>query len=184
MGNCETFDYYYGLEPEQFKFYQIPKALVEDARFQQLSDRAKILYSILRDRMSLSRSNGWIDAENRVYINFSVADIMSALNCSRASALKAVQELDVKTGIGLIEKKRVGQGNPNVIYVKNFNKVLSDIAEKKDDSTKKSEKIEQEYVDKSLANIDEYSEVYNLDLNRRSLTTLRNISLKNTRMLR
>ena len=31
-----------------------------------------------------------------------------------------LKELDVKTGIGLIEKKRLGLGKPNVIYVKNF----------------------------------------------------------------
>ena len=35
-------------------------------------------------------------------------------------AVKLVKELDSNNGIGLIEKKRLGLGKPNVIYVKNF----------------------------------------------------------------
>ena len=31
-----------------------------------------------------------------------------------------MKELDTESGIGLIEKKRLGMGKPNVIYVKNF----------------------------------------------------------------
>ena len=31
-----------------------------------------------------------------------------------------MKELDTEHGIGLIEKKRLGLGRPNVIYVKNF----------------------------------------------------------------
>ena len=31
-----------------------------------------------------------------------------------------MKELDSEKGIGLIEKKRLGLGRPNVIYVKNF----------------------------------------------------------------
>lgn len=34
--------------------------------------------------------------------------------------MRLLKELDVKSGIGLIEKKRLGLGKPNVIYVKNF----------------------------------------------------------------
>ena len=34
--------------------------------------------------------------------------------------MRLLKELDVKIGIGLIEKKRLGLGKPNVIYVKNF----------------------------------------------------------------
>ena len=35
-------------------------------------------------------------------------------------AVKLMKELDAEKGIGLIEKKRLGLGKPNVIYVKNF----------------------------------------------------------------
>lgn len=34
--------------------------------------------------------------------------------------MKTLQELDIITGIGLIERKKQGQGRPTIIYVKNF----------------------------------------------------------------
>lgn len=114
------FDYYYGLESEQYNFFRIPKLLFIDKRFQHISSDAKILYGIMLDRMNLSRRNKWIDKENRVYIIFSVNEIMETLNCAEQKAVKLLAELDSKKGIGLIEKKRQGQGKPSLIYVKNF----------------------------------------------------------------
>ena len=40
--------------------------------------------------------------------------------CKTQKAVKLMKELDADGGIGLIEKKRLGLGKPNVIYVKNF----------------------------------------------------------------
>lgn len=40
------------------------------------------------------------------------------MNCGTQKAVKLVKELDSSNGIGLIEKKRLGLGKPNVIYVK------------------------------------------------------------------
>ncbi len=118
--NQMQFDYYYGLEGEQFTFVKIPKMLLTDAAFQQLSDRAKILYGVMLDRMSLSRSKEWVDKQNRVYILFSIKSVCKALNCSKPSACKAMAELDTETGIGLVERRKRGQGKPDIIYVKNF----------------------------------------------------------------
>lgn len=113
-------DYYYGNESEQFTFFRIPKVLFTDDRFKKLSAEAKVLYGLLLDRMGLSRSNGWLDKENRVYIIFTVEEIQENLNCSKQKAVNMMAELDDKKGIGLIEKKRQGLGKPNIIYVKNF----------------------------------------------------------------
>lgn len=118
--NQMQFDYYYGLEGEQFQFIRIPKLLVQDKVFQGLSDRAKILYGIMLDRMSNSRKHGWLDKQNRVYILFSIKSISEALNCSQPTACKAMAELDSEHGIGLIERRKRGQGKPDIIYVKNF----------------------------------------------------------------
>ena len=79
-----------------------------------------MLYGLMLDRMSLSAKNGWIDAESRVYIYFSIEDTMDLLRIGRNKAVKIMSELDEKTGIGLIERKRQGQGKPALIYVKNF----------------------------------------------------------------
>lgn len=122
------FNYFYGLDAEQFNFFRIPKKLILDPKFRGLSNDAKILYSIMLDRMTLSARNGWVDDENRVYIIFTVKDVTEELGCSERKAIMLMGELDTKKGIGLIEKKRQGLGRPNLLYVKNFNDGLQEVS--------------------------------------------------------
>lgn len=112
------YEYFYGAQAEQFSFYRIPKALFTEPNFRELSTDAKVLYGILLDRMSLSLKNQWLDAQNKVYIIFTVEEIMDALNCANQKATRLMVELEKQAG--LIERKRQGLGRPNLIYVKNF----------------------------------------------------------------
>ena len=112
-------DYYYGNEAEQYSFYRIPKALLTDPRYKSVSIEAKVLYGLLLDRMGLSVKNGWMDSDKRVYIYFTQEDAMDLMSCGKDKATKLFRELD-KDGIGLIERKKQGQGRPTRIYVKNF----------------------------------------------------------------
>ena len=114
------FNYYYGKEAEQFSFFRIPKLLFTDPLFGKLSSDAKLLYGILLDRMSLSMKNNWIDEENKVYIIFTIEEVADIMCCATQKATKILQELDDKKGIGLVEKKRLGLGKANILYVKNF----------------------------------------------------------------
>lgn len=113
-------NYYYGNEAEQYSFYRIPKVLFTDKRFKSITVEAKVLYGLLLDRMGLSLKNNWLDAEGRVYIIFTIADVMETLGCAEQKANKLLNELDSLKGIGLIERIRRGLGKPNIIYVKNF----------------------------------------------------------------
>ena len=126
MGEPLKFDYYYGVEAEQFSFYRVPRLLIKDERFKGLSSDAKLLYGLMLDRMSLSMKNGWLDDENRAYIIYTVDNMMEDLGCAKATCAKVIKELDSDNGIGLIEKKRRGLGKPDIIYVKNF-AAVSDI---------------------------------------------------------
>lgn len=112
------YDYFYGAEAEQFSFYRIPKVLFTEERFRSVSAEAKVLYGLLLDRMSLSCKNGWLDKEERVYIIFTIEEVMTALGCADQKAGKLLHELESKCR--LIERKRQGLGKPNLIYVKNF----------------------------------------------------------------
>lgn len=112
------FDYFYGQQAEQFSFYRIPKVLFTEERFWNVSVEAKLLYGIFLDRMNLSAKNDWLDDQGRVYIIFTIEEIMEALNCGDNKATKLLGELEKKCG--LIERKRQGLGKPNLIYVKNF----------------------------------------------------------------
>ena len=111
-------DYFYGREADQFTFYRVPTVLFTDDQYKDISSEAKVLYGILLKRMELSARSGWLDEKGRVYIIFRLEEIMEKLNCADNKATKLMDELEAKAG--LIERKRQGQGKPNIIYVKNF----------------------------------------------------------------
>ncbi len=76
-----------------------------------------MLYGLLLDRMGLSMRNGWLDSARRVYIYFTLEDAMVQMNCGHNKAVKLFADLEQ---IGLIERRKQGQGMPTKIYVKNF----------------------------------------------------------------
>ena len=114
-------NYFTGGQADLFSFYRLPKILFADPRFRGISAEAKILYGLLLDRMSLSVKNGWLDSTGRVYIIFTVEEIMESLACGNKKAVGLLRELEEKAG--LIERRRQGLGRPNLIYVKNFTEV-------------------------------------------------------------
>ena len=87
-------------------------------QFKQLSAEAKILYGIMLDKLDLSVKNKWGDEKGRVYIIYTIEQIMADMNCADQKATKLLDELEKKCG--LIERKRQGLGKPNLIFVKNF----------------------------------------------------------------
>ena len=137
------FEYFRGMEAEQYSFYRVPKVLFTAECFKELSCEAKVLYGLMLDRMSLSIKNRWFDEKDRVYIIFTIEEIMELLGCGRQKAVKNLAELDSEKGIGLIEKKRLGLGRANVIYVKNFMlKETVETEEKSQESLDNTQKYE------------------------------------------
>ena len=111
------FDYFHGDQADQFSFIRIPRKLMTDKLFADLSPLAKMLYALLLDRISLSSKNGWIDEQNRVYIIYQISDIMEDLGLGKKKAMDLLAELE---SFGLVEKQRRGRGLPNILYVKSF----------------------------------------------------------------
>ena len=93
------FDYFTGMEAEQYSFYRVPKVLFTEPCFKTLSCEAKVLYGLMLDRMSLSIKNRWLDSEDRVYIIFTVEEIAELMNCGTQKAVKLVKELDSIFGV-------------------------------------------------------------------------------------
>ena len=145
------FDYYYGIEAEQFSFYRVPRLLIKDKRFKELSSDAKLLYGLMLDRMALSMKNGWFDSENRAYIHYTLENIMEDLNCAKEKCSKILAELDSKKGIGLIEKKRQGLGKPDIIYVKNFAVVEAEELENEAEEIVEKESVTEEEITETVA---------------------------------
>lgn len=116
-----SFSYFYGEESEQLSYFRIPRLLVRSKKFKTLSTEAKLLYGLMLDRMGLSAKHGWYDELGRVYIYYTLDEIQTDLMCGHNKAVRLLAELDTgKTGFGLIERVKQGQGRPAKIYVKKF----------------------------------------------------------------
>lgn len=79
-----------------------------------LSQTAKLVYAVLLYRANLSKKNGWIDEQGRVYIIYPVTAIAETLHKGVSVIKEALSALD---SAGLTERKR-NFSAPDTIYVK------------------------------------------------------------------
>ncbi|MBA7627404.1 hypothetical protein ES703_34866 [subsurface metagenome] len=106
---------FYTLKEEvTLRFYQTPKALFRNPKYRGLSLGPKLMYSILRDRLDLSIKNNWKDEKGYIYLIFSIEELASLLEMDRTAIMRYKKKL---VEYNLIIDKRLGQGNPNRIYV-------------------------------------------------------------------
>jgi len=113
--NSTPSDRFYTLKEEvTLRFYQTPKALFKNPKYKGLSLGAKLMYSILRDRLDLSIKHNWKDKKGYIYLMFSGEEILNLLEISKNTVTKYKKEL-VK--YRLIIDKRLGQGKSNRLYV-------------------------------------------------------------------
>ena len=112
-----AFNYFYGKQADQYGFVRIPKLLMTERMFEDVSTDAKLLYGLLIDRMGMAQKNDWIDEENRVYVLYPVAEIQEDMGVSKKKAIACLSDLEKS---GLVEKKVRGLGLPNLLYIKNF----------------------------------------------------------------
>ena len=121
-----------GGEKSTRQYCRLPKGLFEEDNYRKMSLHAKVLYSFMIDRKSLSQTNRW-EENGRVFIIFSQDKICDLLGCKKDKAQKTVRELE---NAGLIERKIIGRNKPNYYYVSDISSVISQ--EKTDLSTEKS----------------------------------------------
>ncbi|WP_044930961.1 DUF6017 domain-containing protein [Butyrivibrio sp. AC2005] len=116
MGKKLDLNYFYGQESDQFNFIRIPKTLLYNPMYEDISLEEAVVYSMLLDRMQLSMKNGWYDELGRAYVYCSIETIMEFANCGKNKAGDFLKKLDA---VGLIEKVLI-PGRGLKIYVKNF----------------------------------------------------------------
>ena len=97
------------------RFYQLPKELFENPIYREVSAEAKVLYTMLKDRMLLSEKNKeeWEDENGNLYCYFSNESAQKYLNRSEPYIIKLKKELHQA---GLILEVRQGVNKPNRIY--------------------------------------------------------------------
>lgn len=150
-----VFDFFRGNEAEQYMFYRVPQILFTDEKFKSISSDAKLLYGFLLDRTSLSQKNNWCDKNNCLYVYFTLDEAREKLNIGTGKAVKIFDELEK---IGLIIRKKQGQGNPTKIFVMNFAKQGSQTSKPNTENqaqtskNRKSEKFESKTEVKTCEN--------------------------------
>lgn len=100
-------------EVEKAQYIQLPKFIFSSA-YKDVSSDAKILYTLLRNRWSLSLENEWYDEDGSIYVFFSREEMQFFLNKKERATRKVIEELK---NTGLITEVRWGFNRPNKIYI-------------------------------------------------------------------
>lgn len=109
-------------EIDRERFYQIPVALMTDEYYRQISANAKLMYAVLKDRMELSRKNGWEDDNGDLFLYFTHEALEGVMAMSNSTVKRTMKELQ---DIGLIESIRQGLNKPNKIYIRKMADVVT-----------------------------------------------------------
>ena len=59
-----------------------------------LSHTAKLLYTLLLDRATLSQKNNWMDELGRIYVIYPLSNLAKDLGCSISSITRSFAELE------------------------------------------------------------------------------------------
>lgn len=102
-------------EIDQTLFYQMPKLLFSNPLYFPLTNNARVVYSLLRDRMDLSRKNGWCEDDGTIYLLFPLDKIAEIAKISHKTCVNVMKELKK---YDLVITRRMGLGKPNRVYIK------------------------------------------------------------------
>ena len=80
-----------------------------------LSHTAKMLYTLLLDRATLSQKNNWVDDQERIYVIYPLSNLAKDLRCSISSVTRSFSELE---NAQLVERVRSGFSKPSCILLK------------------------------------------------------------------
>ena len=93
---------------------QVPKVLFQMEKYKNLSNTAKILYSLFLDRLKFAVQNGWVDHNGDLFVIYPKSEMKKDLNTTRYGVDQAVQEL-VK--IGKLVRIVQNNGKANHFYI-------------------------------------------------------------------
>lgn len=109
------------------RYYKLPKLLFESERYKDMKLEVKVAYAVLKDRLELSLSKGWIDEEGAIYLVYSNSKLMALLGCSKSKLLTI--------------KKTRGQSQKQTGQVLNSAPSETEISETKKNETERNESV-------------------------------------------
>ncbi len=93
---------------------QVPKMLFQVEEFNNLSNTAKILYSLFLDRLKFAVQNGWVDHNGDLFVIYPKSEMKKDLNTTRYGVDQAVQEL---VQVGKLVRIIPNNGKANHFYI-------------------------------------------------------------------
>ena len=96
------------------EFIRFPLALLANQKYRGMSLEAKVVYSLLLNRLTLSQRNGWLNDKKEVYLIYTREETAATLGITYKKAIAAFKEL---LSHNLIIEQRRGRGFPNIIFV-------------------------------------------------------------------
>ena len=148
-------------EIQKEKFYQLPKVFFTNPKYTNLSNDAKITWSILRDRLDLSIRNNWVDENGDIFFIYTNEKLKSILNISSPNKLSKIKKELSKAD--LFSQIRVGLNKPNKLYIKRPDVTEADIYY----ISKQENDIETQYnKDVSLSYIQKYDNDMSRNINK------------------
>ena len=148
-------------EIQKEKFYQLPKVFLTNPKYTNLSNDAKITWSILRDRLDLSIRNNWVDENGDIFFIYTNEKLKSILNISSPNKLSKIKK--ELSQADLFSQIRVGLNKPNKLYIKRPEVTEADIYY----ISKQENDIEDRYnKDVSLSYIQKYDNDTSRNINK------------------
>ena len=102
-----------GLEEAQ-PFIRIPQVLFTP-QFKDLDINSRVLYSVMLDHTKFFDGNtDCLDENGHVCLTYTIEQVMESMRVSVKTAVKMMKQLE---DIGLIKRRKRGQGKPDLIYI-------------------------------------------------------------------
>ena len=96
-------------------YYQMPRWLMQYAADKYLCCESVVLYTIMLDRVRMSRANGWQNENGEVYIYFKREQMMQLLNCKKDKLSRVLREL---VNNNLLDLEKGGMYHASRLYLR------------------------------------------------------------------
>lgn len=96
-------------------YYQMPRWLMQYAADKHLCCESVVLYTIMLDRVRMSRANRWQNENGEVYIYFKREQMMQLLNCKKDKLSRVLREL---VNNNLLDLEKGGMYHASRLYLR------------------------------------------------------------------
>lgn len=143
------------------RYYQVPVAFFTNPYYKDLSNDSKMAYAILKNRLTLSIKNNWLDNDGAVYIFYAQDKLSEIMNISRRTVARVIIQLKEHS---LIDVVRQGRGLPAKIYVKklkpNTNASKNDFIESEQNTTEEIKEEKQPVKKQRTESKQDYFDIF------------------------